>query len=103
MVVYNIDVISEELIDVVIRKAVGFKIRNFKIRSSSSTFEQIILRAIESTSKYLVHKSDMQLYCNICGKGPYTRKGMYLHLLRTHKYEIKSMIKEDLRELELAS
>lgn len=103
MVAYNIDIISEKLIDVVIRRAVGFKIRNFKIKASSSAFEQIVLRAIESTSKYLVNKSGMQLYCNICGKGPYTRKGMYLHLLRTHKYEIKNMIKEDLQELELAS
>jgi|YelNatPaOPRAMG01_1025707.scaffolds.fasta_scaffold106062_1 hypothetical protein len=103
MIAYDVDIISEKLIDVVIRRAVGFKIRNFRIKTSSSTFEQVVSKAIEATSKYLVRKNGAQLYCNICSKGPYTRKGMYLHLLRTHKYEIKNMIREDLRELELAS
>ncbi|MCS7098936.1 MAG: hypothetical protein RMH84_04770 [Sulfolobales archaeon] len=102
MTVYDTDVLSEKLIDVVIRVAVGFKIKNFRLKTTSSFFESVVSRAIGNSSRYVVRTSNNQLYCNICGKGPYTRKGMYLHLLRMHKYEIKNIIREELRELESA-
>ncbi|MCX8184442.1 MAG: hypothetical protein RMI56_06160 [Sulfolobales archaeon] len=100
MAIYDTDVLSEKLIDVVIRVAVGFKIRNFRLKTTSPLFEEVVSKAIKHSSKYIVRTSDNQLYCNICGKGPYTRKGMYLHFLRMHKYEIKNIIREELRELE---
>ena len=99
---YDSDVLSEKLIDVVIRTAVGFKVRNFRIKTTSPNFERVVTKAIEYASKSLVKVVDRGFYCCLCGKGPYTRKGMYLHLLRMHKYEIKSMIREELRDLEYA-
>lgn len=102
MATYDTDILSEKLIDVVIRVAVGFKVRNFKLKAGSSSFEEAVSKAIEYSSKHIVRVLDKQFYCNLCGKGPYTRKGMYLHLLRMHKYEIKSIIRDELREIELA-
>ncbi len=97
---YSRDVLSEKLIHVVIRVAVGFRVRNFKIKASSPGFEELVRKAVEYSSKRLVRVSGGQMYCGLCGKGPYTRKGMYLHLLRVHKYEIKSIVGEELEELE---
>lgn len=97
------DILSEKLIDVVIRTAVGFKVRNFKVKTGSSGFEKVVIRAIEYSSKSLIRVVDNRFYCCLCGKGPYTRKGVYLHLLRMHKYEIKNMIRDELRELEYAN
>lgn len=102
LAIHDADILSEKLIDVVIRVAVGFKVRNFRLKTASSSFEEVISKAIEYSSKHIVRVLDKQFYCNLCGKGPYTKKGMYLHLLRMHKYEIKSIVKDELREIESA-
>lgn len=103
MAIYDADILSEKLIDVVIRIAVGFRVRNFRLKSTSSAFEEMVSKAIEYSSKHIVKISNKQFYCNLCGRGPYTRKGMYLHLLRMHKYEIKNIVREELRGLESVS
>ncbi|MEM0065957.1 MAG: hypothetical protein QXT76_04900 [Sulfolobales archaeon] len=100
LAIHDTDILSEKLIDVVIRVAVGFKVRNFKLKATSSSFEEAVSKAIEYSSKHIVRVINKQFYCNLCGKGPYTRKGMYLHLLRMHKYEIKNMVREELKEIE---
>jgi hypothetical protein len=41
------------------------------------------------------------LHCGLCGKGPFSRKGLYLHLLRIHRYEVKSLIAEELQQAEV--
>ncbi|MEM1622712.1 MAG: hypothetical protein QW780_00215 [Sulfolobales archaeon] len=100
LAIHDTDILSEKLIDVVIRVAVGFKVRNFRLKATSLSFEEAVSKAIEYSSKQIVRILDKQFYCNLCGKGPYTRKGMYLHLLRTHKYDIKNIVREELREIE---
>ncbi len=99
---YSKDILSEKLVDVVIRLAVGFRVRNFRLKASSSGFEEVVYRTLEYSSKRLVRISGGQTYCGLCGRGPYTRKGMYLHLLRVHKYEIKNIVREELEDLESA-
>jgi len=97
---HSLDTLSEKLIDVAIRMAVGFKVRNFKLKTTPSSFESVIGKALESTSRQLSKLICGELYCGLCGKGPFSRKGLYLHLLRVHRYEVKSLIAEELQRAE---
>jgi hypothetical protein len=97
---HSIDVLSEKLVDVAIRMAVGFKVRNFKLKTTPSSFESVIGKALERVSKQLPRVVNGELHCGLCGKGPFSRKGLYLHLLRIHRYEVKSLIAEELQRAE---
>ena len=35
------------------------------------------------------------IYCALCGKGPFTRKGYYLHLSRVHYHEILRLVRDE--------
>ncbi len=35
------------------------------------------------------------IYCALCGRGPFTRKGYYLHLVRVHYSEILHLVREE--------
>ncbi len=43
------------------------------------------------------------LYCPLCGRGPFTPKGYYLHLLRVHPLEILRMLEDELERLSSVS
>ena len=38
-------------------------------------------------------------YCVICNKGPFTRKGYYLHLIRVHSSVIRQLIEDEIKRL----
>lgn len=46
---------------------------------------------------WLVKEENASFTCRICYKKGFTRKGLYLHLRRVHKKEIRLMIEEELR------
>lgn len=37
------------------------------------------------------------IYCNLCSKGPFTKKGMFLHITRVHRDEVKALLEQELR------
>lgn len=39
------------------------------------------------------------LWCNLCEKGPFTKRGFYLHLIRVHPKDIESMVRDELNRL----
>lgn len=39
------------------------------------------------------------LWCNLCDKGPFTKRGLYLHLVRVHSKDIEFMVKEEMKKL----
>jgi len=39
-------------------------------------------------------------YCVICRKGPFTKRGYYLHLVRVHGGLIRQMIADEIKRLE---
>lgn len=39
------------------------------------------------------------LWCNLCDKGPFTKRGFYLHLIRVHSKDIEIMVREELNRL----
>ncbi|MEB3806350.1 MAG: hypothetical protein GSR73_02405 [Desulfurococcales archaeon] len=38
-------------------------------------------------------------YCILCNRGPFTRKGYYLHLIRVHSQSIRRMIEYEIERL----
>lgn len=40
------------------------------------------------------------IYCVICRRGPFTKRGYYLHLVRVHGSLIRQMIEDEIRRLE---
>ena len=87
--------ILDRLAEMVIRKAVGYEnnIRDALFPQSLSSFIEHIL---ETLPMEIVEKEDNIYRCKLCGKGPFTRKGLYLHLKRVHIDQIIHMIKSEL-------
>ena len=53
------------------------------------------VEAIKNVGVYLRPEKLNTIYCELCGKGPFTRKGYYLHLIRVHSSEILSLVEEE--------
>lgn len=47
----------------------------------------------------IVARRNGGLWCNLCEKGPFTKRGFYLHLIRVHLKDIEGMVKEELNKL----
>ncbi len=58
-------------------------------------FSQVTLTAIKRVSSLLVKEYNGLPRCGLCNRGPFTKKGLYLHLLRIHLDEIRHMIEEE--------
>ena len=39
------------------------------------------------------------IYCVLCGRGPFTRKGYYLHLKRIHSEDILDLVKAEAQRI----
>ncbi|MEM4824199.1 MAG: hypothetical protein QXV31_04100 [Zestosphaera sp.] len=100
----KLDPLSERLIDFLARRASNKSIDIDRLRVvTGSSIAKISLEAIETIAKEVSRLEGASVYCNICWKGPFTKKGMYLHLTRLHKYELKNMLIHELREKILKS
>ncbi len=53
------------------------------------------IEAIRNVGVYLRPERLDSIYCGLCGKGPFTRKGYYIHLIRVHSSEIQSLVEEE--------
>jgi hypothetical protein len=47
-------------------------------------FVQALMKLYEYISPQFVYKNNHYYYCRICNKGPYTKKGVLLHVFRSH-------------------
>jgi len=95
----KLDSLSERLIDFLARKASNKSIDFDKLKViTGSSMAKISLEVVETIAKEISRVEGASLYCNICRKGPFTKRGMYLHLTRLHKYELKNMLAHELKE-----
>jgi len=96
----RIDTFSERLIEFAARIASGIKINSDKLAVvTGPSLSRIALDTITAVALELTTRnSSGLLYCKLCRKGPFTKRGMYLHLIRVHRYEIKALISEEFKE-----
>ncbi len=83
------------LVQLVIRKASGMRIDEemwTKLSEAERKAVENVVELIKVTKKGLI-------YCGICGKGSFTRRGFYLHLMRVHKEDIQLLLEKELEEL----
>lgn len=58
----------------------------------------IVDRSMEKIALTLV-KRNGGLWCNLCNKGPFTKRGLYLHLIRVHVKDIEFMVREEIKRI----
>ena len=58
---------------------------------------KIVLNTINKVANWISEERNGLLWCRLCHKGSFTKRGLYLHLVRVHNYEIKTLIEEELR------
>jgi hypothetical protein len=90
----RIDTISERLVEHVARSAAGISVSFEKITYIvGSKRAQYVYNLVEDLGKRIaLLQANGVLYCGLCKKGPFTRRGLYLHLVRRHRYDIKQLI-----------
>jgi hypothetical protein len=94
----RVDVLSERLIEFVARLAskMSYDQRKLAVISGSSMYK-IVCKVVTRVSDYISENRDGLFWCRLCNKGTFTKRGFYLHLVRVHSFEIKSLIEEELR------
>ncbi len=88
-------IIDEYTLRVIAREALGLSFKN-----PSRDARELAVEAVRDEG--VVEKNGL-LYCGYCGKGPFTRIGLYLHIIRVHKKQLEDTIDRVYREIERAS
>ncbi len=55
-------------------------------------------KSIDKIVSVIVRNSN-GLWCGLCEKGPFTKRGLYLHLIRVHSKDIEYMVHDELKKL----
>lgn len=94
----RIDTISERLVEHVARSAAGISVSLEKISYIvGSRRAQTVYEIVENLgSRVALTRSNGVLYCGLCRKGPFTKRGLYLHLVRRHRYDIKQLVMNEI-------
>ncbi len=96
----NISVISSKLVEYVARLAVGLSVDESDLRRiTGSVLYPIVREAVNRVASEIVIVRNGLLRCNICGRGPFTRRGLYLHLIRVHRYDIMGYVEDEYNKI----
>ncbi|BCU68235.1 hypothetical protein HS7_16720 [Sulfolobales archaeon HS-7] len=91
-------IISEKVVDVAIKYGCEITVQKDEIISIEGVAMSDMIEAVaKRTGFWLSKKEGSSFFCNICSKGPFTKRGLYLHLSRLHRSEIKRIIEEELK------
>lgn len=94
----GISITAEKLVDITARLGSKIKVDEREIeRVVGISSYAIAKRAVEKVAFWLSDSRNSLLYCKLCNKGPFTKRGLYLHLIRLHRNEIKAMLEEELK------
>lgn len=87
-----------KLIEYVARKA-SFLSQKYELKDLvSPSIAPMMDKAIDKIV-LIIAKRNGGLWCNLCEKGPFTKRGFYLHLIRVHLKDIEFMVKDEMRKL----
>ncbi len=87
--------IIEKLAEAAARRASGLKY-NIDGLGLEGENKRIAEEVVQAVAEQLVYESGGLLRCQLCGKGPFTRKGLYLHLRRVHRKMIEELVRREL-------
>jgi len=66
---------------------------------SPRILSRLYREAVVNVALRVAEPRDRVLYCSLCGRGPYTRRGLYLHLKRVHPHEILELVESEVRRI----
>jgi len=93
-------ILSDRLLKFIVKRAVGLPADDIDLQKIVGSSKYTLMRkAVGSIVSIIVTEKNGHLRCGLCGKGPFTRRGLYLHLIRIHGDEILSMVEEKYEEL----
>jgi hypothetical protein len=60
----------------------------------------VVSEALDRVTPIIVmRKNNGLIYCRLCSKGPFTKRGLYLHLRRIHRDEIEAKLLEEISRI----
>ncbi len=92
--------LASKLVPIVARIAAGIAVDKKKIEEIAGPgMAKIAIEAIERVLPWIVTTKSGLLRCGLCNKGPFTKRGLYLHLIRVHGDEIKYMLEDEMERM----
>jgi len=92
--------------EIALKKLVEYVARKASALAQRYGLEDLVAPSIASLFEKTIDKMVITLVrrnggmrCNLCDKGPFTKRGMYLHLIRVHAKDIEFMVQEELKKL----
>jgi hypothetical protein len=83
--------IVEKLAEAAVRRALGYTVT---LDATPGVDADEVVREVSSR----IAEFDGASYrCRLCGKGPFTRRGLYLHIKRLHYDHVEEMVSEILK------
>ena len=87
--------IVSKIAEAAVRRAAGLPVSYddmpLSLREAAKTIAEIV-------AEQIAFDDGITLRCRLCGKGPFTKKGLYLHLKRVHLDIVQEMVKRELEE-----
>jgi hypothetical protein len=87
--------VIEKIAEAAIRKAAGLP---FQLDEIPLSLRGIAEGVVEVVAEQIAIDDGITLRCKLCGKGPFTRKGLYLHLRRVHIDVIEDLVRQELED-----
>ncbi len=69
---------------------------HYAIPSIKLESPEMVNEIISNVASQIAEYDGVSLRCKICGKGPFTRKGLYLHLKRVHQTHVEQIVRRTL-------
>ena len=85
----------DKLVEYTIRLATNMRLREELLEIAEEPAKR---KAAERVAKMLVVEKRGLKYCSICAKGPFTKRGMYLHFMRVHKEDVRALLEKELEQ-----
>ncbi|MGC9105798.1 MAG: hypothetical protein ACP5HQ_05185 [Thermoprotei archaeon] len=94
----SVSVTAEKLVELTAKVASRMHVDDEEFeRLVSIGLLEIAKASVVATASQVVQDSNGLLFCKLCSKGPFTKKGMFLHLTRLHRGEIKTILESEIR------
>lgn len=65
----------------------------------SPSIAPLLDRSLDKLCFSIIREKNGALWCRLCDRGPFTKRGFYLHLIRVHADDLEFMIEEEMKKL----
>ncbi|MEM3864027.1 MAG: hypothetical protein QW699_06015, partial [Metallosphaera sp.] len=90
---------AEKLVELTAKYASQITVKDEEyVRAVGFSSKEMAKRVVGRVSLWLISQETNLLYCRLCTKGPFTKRGMFLHLTRMHHAEIKLLLEEEIKK-----